>query len=148
MIKNCWQHDERLTYWILEDYIDDVYQLSLASRKGGLYVERIQKRQNLKHNAPYYWQEDTTFANLTREKIEGSMRNADRFNASQAFEQLSDEEQDSQQCIAWLGQQRQTVPYTVEKIDRIRDWLMSKCYFMLLPHYVCLLYVIGKVTIL
>jgi len=84
-------------------------------------VERIQKRQNLKHNAPYYWQEDTTFANLTREKIEGSMRNADRFNASQAFEQLSDEEQDSQQCIAWLGQQRQTVPYTVEKIDRIRD---------------------------
>ena len=55
MIKNCWQHDERLTYWILEDYIDDVYQLSLASRKGGLYVERIQKRQNLKHKAPYYW---------------------------------------------------------------------------------------------
>ena len=41
MIKNCWQHDERLTYRILEDYIDDVYQLSLALRKGGLYVERI-----------------------------------------------------------------------------------------------------------
>ena len=35
------QHGETVTYRILEDYTDDVYQLSLASRKGGLYVERI-----------------------------------------------------------------------------------------------------------
>ena len=31
------QHYETVTYRILEDYTDDVYQLSLASRKGGLY---------------------------------------------------------------------------------------------------------------
>jgi len=47
MIKNCWQHDEMLTYRLLENYTDDVYQFSLASRKSGLYVERIQKRQDL-----------------------------------------------------------------------------------------------------
>jgi len=62
-----------VTYRILEDYTDDVYQLSLSSRKGGLYVERIQKRQDLKNKAFYCWQEDTTFATLTREKIEKSM---------------------------------------------------------------------------
>ena len=115
------QHGETVTYRFLEDYTDDVYQLSLASRKGGLYVERIRKRHDLKNKVLNYWQENTTFANLTREKIEGSMRNADRFNASQAFEQLSDEEQESRQCITKLGQQRQFVPYTVEKIERIQD---------------------------
>jgi len=36
-----------LTYRILEDYTDDVYQLSLASCKGGLYLEKIQKWQDL-----------------------------------------------------------------------------------------------------
>jgi len=36
-----------LTYRLLENYTDDVYQFSLASRKSGLYVERIQKRQDL-----------------------------------------------------------------------------------------------------
>jgi len=64
------QRDETVIYRILEDYTDDVYHLSLASRKGGLYVERIQKRQDLKNKLLYYWQEDTTFATLTREKIE------------------------------------------------------------------------------
>ena len=98
-----------------------MYQLSLASRNGGLYVERIRKRHDLKNKVLNYWQENTTFANLTREKIEGRMRNADRFNASQAFEQLSDEEQESRQCITKLGQQRQFVPYTAEKIERIQD---------------------------
>ena len=70
MIKNCWRHDERLIYWILKDYTDDVYQLSLASRIGGLYVERIRKRQDLKNKVLYFWQEETTFITLTREKIE------------------------------------------------------------------------------
>jgi len=37
------QHYETVTYRILEDYTDDVYHLSLASRKGGLYVTRIQE---------------------------------------------------------------------------------------------------------
>jgi len=40
---------------------------------------------------------------MTREKIDGGMRDADRFNASQEPEQMSEEEQDSQQCITKLG---------------------------------------------
>ena len=64
------QHYETVTYRILEDYTDDVCQLSLASRKGGLYVTRVQKRPDLKNKLLYYWEEDTTFATLTRAKIE------------------------------------------------------------------------------
>jgi len=45
-------------------------QLLLASRKDGLYVTRIQKRLDLKDKLLYYWDEDTTFATLTRAKIE------------------------------------------------------------------------------
>ena len=77
------QHGETVTYRILEDYTDEVYQLSLASRKGWLYVERIRKRQDLKNKVLYFWQEETTFATLTREKIEKSMRDADQLNALQ-----------------------------------------------------------------
>jgi len=113
------QHGETVTYRILEDYNDDVYQLSLASRKGGLYVERIRKRHDLKNKVLYYWQENTTFATLNREKIERSMRDADRFNASQESEQLSEEEQASQQCITRHGERRRLVPYVVEKIEHL-----------------------------
>jgi len=94
-------------------------QLSLASRKGGLYVERIRKRHDLKNKVLYYWQEDTTFATLNREKIERSMREVDWFNASQESEQLSEEEQDSQQCITRHGEKRRFVPYVVEKIEHL-----------------------------
>jgi len=65
-----------VTYRILKDYTDNVYQLSLASCKGGWYVERIQKRQDLKHKVLYCWQEYIMFVTLTREKIEKSMRDA------------------------------------------------------------------------
>jgi len=74
------RHEEMVTYRILEDYTDDVYQLSLASRKGGLYVERIQKRQDLKNKLLYYWPGDATFATMTREIIAKSMQDADYYN--------------------------------------------------------------------
>ena len=118
------QHGETVTYRYLEDYTDDVYQLSLASRKGGLYVERIRKRQDLKNKVLYYWQEDTTFATLNREKIERSMRDADHFNALQESGQLPEEEKASQQCTTRHGEKRRLVPYVVEKIEQLWDWLV------------------------
>jgi len=44
MIKYCWQHDERLIYWILEDSTDDVYQLSLALRR--YYIRNADQRKD------------------------------------------------------------------------------------------------------
>jgi len=150
MTKNCWQHDEMVTYRILEDYTDDVYQLSLSSRKGGLYVERIQKRQDLKNKAFYCWQEDTTFATLTREKIEKSMWDTDHFNAMQEPCQLPEKEINHQYIIRRSEKQR-PMPYVVEKVECSQNWLVLKLvrlYFMLLLCYVCLSYVDKKVTIL
>ena len=49
MIKNFWQHDERLIYWILKDYTDDVYQLSLASRR--YYVHNADQRKDWQKHA-------------------------------------------------------------------------------------------------
>ena len=114
------QHDETVTYRILEDYTDDVYQLSLASRKGGLYVERIQKRQDLKNKALYCWQEDTTFATLTREKIERSMRDADHCKAIQEPCQLPAEEINHQRITRRSGRKR-PVPHIVEKVACSQD---------------------------
>jgi len=108
------QHDETVTYRILEDYTDDVYQLSLTSRKGGLYVERIKKRQDLKNKLLYCWQEDTTFATLTREKIEKSMRDADKFNALQELCQLPEEET-NYHCTT--KHSKGPVPYIIEKAE-------------------------------
>jgi len=87
---------------------------SLPSRKDGFYVERIQKRQDLKNKALYCWQEDTTFVTLTREKIERSMRDADHFNATQEPCQLPEKEI-NQQCITRRSERRRPVPYIVEK---------------------------------
>jgi len=112
------QHDETVTYRILENYTDDVYQLSLASHKGGLYVERIQKRQDLKNKALYCWQEDTTFATLTREKIEKSMRDADHFNALQEPCQLPEEET-NYHCTA--KRNKRPLPYIIEKVERSQN---------------------------
>ena len=104
----------------MEDYTDDVYQLSLASRKGGLYVERIQKRQDLKNKALYCWQEDTTFATLTREKIEKGMRDADHFNTLQEPCQLPEEET-SYHCTTKRSERKRPMLYIIEKIERSQD---------------------------
>jgi len=122
MIKNCWQHDEMLTYRILEDYTDDVCQLLLAPRKDGLYVERIQKRQDLKNKVPYCWQEDTTFATLIREKIEKSMRDADHFNAIQEPCQLPEKEM-HHQCIMRHSERQRFVPY-----DCWKSWIIIRLH--------------------
>jgi len=129
---------------------DDVYQLSLASRKGGLYVERIQKRQDLKNKALYCWQEDTTFATLTREKIEKGMRDADHFNTLQEPCQLPEEET-NYHCTTKRSERKRPMLYIIEKIERSQDWSALKyvqSYFMLLLCRVCLLYIVKKVAIL
>ena len=139
-----------LTYRILEDYTDDVCQLLLAPRKDGLYVERIQKRQDLKNKVPYCWQKDTTFATLTREKIEKSMRDADHFNAIQEPCQLPEKEM-HHQCIMRRSERQRPMPHAIEKVECSQDWLVLKLVradFMLLLCYVCLLYIDTKVTIL
>jgi len=144
------QHDETVTYRILEDYTDDVYQLSLASRKGGLYVERFQKRQDLKNKALYCWQEDTTFATLTREKIEKSMRDAEHFNALQEPCQLPEEET-NYHCTAKRSERKRPVPYIIKKIELSQDWSVLKNvqhYFMLLLCHGRLSYIVKKVAIL
>jgi len=68
------ERDEVVTFLIVDDKTNHAYQLSLASRKGRLVVERVIKRPDLKDKLLYYWTADTTFANLTREKIEQSLR--------------------------------------------------------------------------
>jgi len=108
------QHYETVTYRILEDYTDDVYQLSLTSRKGGLYVTRMQKRTDLKNKVLYYWEEDTTFATLSRAKIEKSMQDADHFNATQRLEHLPDKDT-NYHCITRRNEKVRPVPYIVEK---------------------------------
>ena len=108
------QHCETVTYRILEDYTDDVYQLSLTSRKGGLYVTRMQKRTDLKNKVLYYWEEDTTFATLSRAKIEKSMQDADHFNATQRLEHLPDKDT-NYHCITRRNEKVRPVPYIVEK---------------------------------
>jgi len=110
------QHDETVTFRILEDYTDDVYQLSLASRKGGLYVERIHKRQDLKNKILYHWPEDATFATMTREMIEQSMRDPEHFNELHEQCPPPEEETTQQWCIKRGGRKR-TAPYVVEKTE-------------------------------
>jgi len=105
-----------VTYRILENYTDNVYQLSLASCKGSLYVERIQKRQDLKNKVLYYLQEDTTFATLSREKIDKSMRDADHFNALQKSDQRS-EEQASQHSTTRHGEKRGLCHMLLKKLN-------------------------------
>jgi len=56
---------------------------------------------------------------MTREKIDGSMRDADHFNALQESGQLSEEEQASQQCTTRHGERRRLVPYVVKKIEHL-----------------------------
>ena len=109
-----------LTYRILKDYTDDVYQLLLASRKDGLYVERIQKRQDLKNKVPYCWQENITFATLIREKIEKSMQNADHFNATQLPGHLPDKET-NHHCIMRRNERQRPVPYVMEQVKSSKD---------------------------
>ena len=109
------QHYETVTYRMLEEYTDDVYQLSLASRKGGLYVTRIQKRVDLKNKLPCYREEDTTCATLTRAKIEKSMQDADHFNATQKLGHLPDKET-NYHCITRHYERQRPVPYVVEKV--------------------------------
>jgi len=109
-----------LTYRILEDYTDDVYQLSLASRKGGLYVTRIQKRLDLKDKLLYYWDKDTTFATLTRAKIEKSMKDADHFNATQLPGHLPDKET-NHHCIMRRNERQRPVPYVMEQVKSSKD---------------------------
>jgi len=115
------QHGETVTYRILEDYTDEVYQLSLASRKGGLYVERIRKRQDLKNKVLYFWQEETTFATLTREKIEKSMRDADQFNALQESYQQPEEEKTNHHFPIQRSEKQRPVPYVTERLERSQD---------------------------
>jgi len=110
------QHDEKITFRIVEDYTDDVYQLTLSSRKGGLYVERLQKRQDLKNKILYYWPEDVTFATLTREKIEQSMIDADHFNKLHEQCPPPEEETTQQWCIRQSSRNR-AVPYVIEKAE-------------------------------
>jgi len=94
---------------------------TLASlTQGGLYVERIQKRQDLKNKALYCWQEDTTFATLSREKIERSIRDADHFKAIQEPCQLPAEEI-NHQCITRRSGRKRPVPYIVEKVACSQD---------------------------
>jgi len=114
------QHYETVTYRILEDYTDDVYQLSLASRKGGLYVTRVQKRSDLKNKLLYYWEKDTTFATLTRAKIEKSMQDADHFNATQKPGHLPDKET-NYHCIMRRNERQRPVPYVAEKVKCSQD---------------------------
>jgi len=113
------RHEEMLTYRIVEDYTDDVYQLSLASRKGGLYVERIQKRQDLKSKLLYCWPEDTTFATMTREIIAKSMKDADYYNAMQGQCQVSEVGRDKQWCMI-SDNDKQMMPQVVEKAEQSR----------------------------
>jgi len=114
-----------LTYRILEDYTDDVYQLSLASRKGGLYVERIRKRQDLKNKVLYYWQEGTTFATLTREKIDRNMRDADHFNALQESCQLPEEEKASHHCTTKRSEKSGLCHTLLKKLNAHKN---DKCW--------------------
>jgi len=114
------QHYETVTYRILEDYTDDVYQLSLASRKGGLYVTRIQKHLDLKDKLLYYWDEDITFATLTRAKIEKSMQDADHFNATQLPGHLPDKETNHHFIMRCKERQR-PVPYVMEQVKSSKD---------------------------
>jgi len=109
------RHEEMMTYRILEDYTDDVYQLSLASRKGGLYVERIQKRPDLKNKLLYCWPEDTTFAKMTRAIISQSMKDADYYNALPERNQMM-EAGNNQWSMVY---DRQTVPQVMEKVEQL-----------------------------
>jgi len=106
-----------VTYRILEDYTDDVYQLSLASRKGGLYVERIQKRQDLKNKLLYCWPEDTTFATMTREIIAKSMKDADYYNAIPQQYQITEAGGDNQWHVM-CDIDKQVVPQVIEKAEQ------------------------------
>jgi len=122
MIKNYWQHDEMLTYRILEDYTEGVYQLSLASRKGGFYVTRVLKRPDLKNKLLYYWEEDTTFATLNRAKIKKSMQDADHFNATQK----PGHKEINYHCIMRRNERQRPVLYVAEKVKCSQDWLVLK----------------------
>jgi len=47
------------------------------------------------------------------------MRDVGHFNTSQESEQLSEEEQDSRQCITRHGEKRRLVPYVAEKLEHL-----------------------------
>ena len=110
------RREEMMTYRILDDYTEDVYQLSLVSRKGGLYVERIQKRQDLKNKLLYYWPEDVTFPTMNRAIIAKSMKDADYYNATLTNHQMV--EAGNNQWYMMGDNNEQTVSQVVEKIEQ------------------------------
>jgi len=110
------RREEMMTYRILDDYTEDVYQLSLVSRKGGLYVERIQKRQDLKNKLLYYWPQDATFATMNRAIIAKSMQDADYYNAMPANYQMV--EAGNNQWYMMGDNNEQTVSQVAEKVEQ------------------------------
>ena len=85
-----------------------------------LYVTRIQKRLDLKDKLLYHWDEDTTFATLTRAKIEKSMQDADHFNATQLSEHLPEKETNHHGVMPRIKKQR-PVPYVIEQVKSSKD---------------------------
>ena len=136
------RHEEMVTYRILEDYTDDVHQLSLVSRKGGLYVERIQKRQDLKSKMLCCWPEDTTFATMSRERIAKSMKDADCYNMMQEQCQVPEAGKDNRWDIM-RGNEKQFVPQIIEKAEKSRVnqwWTMCDIIFVIVASCMCVVY--------
>ena len=113
--------DEVVTFLILADETDEAYQLSLASRKGGLYVERIRKRPDLKNKLLYYWGPDTTFGTLTRAKIEQSLRTAEFLNQTQGQPSQLPLQELKVTTVKRSYNENQAIPQIIAKTENSKD---------------------------